>query len=105
MGTEPNVKQGATASTPIFIAGQIAGVLVRDALDFRFVAVDRRFLVLDGSRFRDAEAARQSAVRLEQATAADQSTPDSEDCRVWSSRGGRDHGRLHGTPLHAALDG
>jgi hypothetical protein len=81
MGTEPNVKQGATASTPIFLAGQIAGVLVQEDLGFRFVAVDHRFSVLDGSRFRNAESARQSAVRLVQAT-AEQVNPDREDRRV-----------------------
>jgi hypothetical protein len=82
MGTEPNVKQGVAASTPILLADQIAGVLVQEDLGFRFVAVDRRFFVLDGSRFRNEEAARQSAVRLVQAT-AEQVNPDREDRGVW----------------------
>jgi hypothetical protein len=57
------------ATLPIMISDQIAGVLVAESRRWRFVAVDRRFAVLDGSRFGQAEAARQSAVRLARAAA------------------------------------
>ncbi len=52
------------ATTPIIVSNLFAGVLVTDDRRFRFVAVDRRFDVLDGSRFGDPEAARLSAARL-----------------------------------------
>jgi hypothetical protein len=51
------------------IADLIAGVLVPEDRSFRFVAVDRRFGMLDGSRFGHAEAVRQSAARLAKAVA------------------------------------
>jgi hypothetical protein len=38
-------------TVPVTAADQLAGFLVRDAARFRFVAADRRFGILDGSRF------------------------------------------------------
>ena len=61
------MRHRADATLPIMVSDQIAGVLVADRRRWRFVAVDRRFGVLDGSRFGRAEAARQSAVRLARA--------------------------------------
>ena len=55
------------ASMPIMVSDLIVGVLVPEDQQFRFIAVDRRFRMLDGSRFRQAEAARLSAVRLAKA--------------------------------------
>jgi hypothetical protein len=57
------------ATTAIIVSDLLAGVLVTENRRFRFVAVDGRFGVLDGSRFPDADAARQSAARLADATA------------------------------------
>jgi len=55
------------ASMPIMVSDLIVGVLVPEDQQFRFIAVDRRFRMLDGNRFRQAEAARLSAVRLAKA--------------------------------------
>ena len=81
---------------PIMASDMIAGVLVAENRCFRFVAVDRRFRVLDGSRFGHAEAARQSAVRLAKA-AAEHETADPEYCLARSSGAGRHDGRTHAT--------
>lgn len=64
---------------PILVSDVIAGVLVAEEQYFRFVAVDRRFRMLDGSRYGHAEAARQSAVRLAKA-AADRDFDEQDHC-------------------------
>lgn len=61
------------SAVPVTVGGQLAGFLVRDAARLRFVATDRRFGVLDGSRFcrpRDARAAAERLARLVGAEAA-----------------------------------
>ena len=63
------------STMPILVSDVIAGVLVAEEQYFRFVAVDRRFRMLDGSRYGHAEAARQSAARLAKA-AADKDSDD-----------------------------
>ena len=69
----------SSAPTPIIVADRLAGVLVTEDRRFRFVAVDRRFRVLDGSRLARPDAARQSAVRLADAT-TEQEIGDQEGC-------------------------
>jgi hypothetical protein len=69
------------ATTAIIVSDLLAGVLVTENRRFRFVAVDGRFGVLDGSRFPDADAARQSAARLADAT-ADRETPERDGCSL-----------------------
>ncbi|MEK0085647.1 hypothetical protein [Benzoatithermus flavus] len=51
-------------AVPVTVADLLAGVLVGEPTDLRFVALDRRFRVLDGSRFRRPDAARRAARRL-----------------------------------------
>jgi hypothetical protein len=52
------------SAVPVTVADLLAGVLVGGPTELRFVALDRRFKVLDGSRFRRADAARRAARRL-----------------------------------------
>ena len=64
---------------PVSVADLLVGIIVDDERGFRFVAVDRRFRVLDGSSFRRLDDARQAASRVARATA-----PIGEE--VWWSR-------------------
>ena len=64
---------------PVNVADLLVGVVVDDERGFRFVAVDRRFRVLDGSSFRRLGDARQAASRVARAT-----VPIDEE--VWWSR-------------------
>lgn len=62
-------------TVPVTAANQLAGFLVRDESRFRFVAADRRFGILDGSRFSrlpDAERAVQRVADLVRDEAAGQ---------------------------------
>lgn len=49
---------------PIVENERVAGLLVGEARDRRFVAIDRRFTLLDGSRFPRADTARDAVRRL-----------------------------------------
>lgn len=57
--TEP-----CAGAMPVTVADRLAGFVVRDAASLRFVAIDRRFGVLDGSRFPRLDAARHAAARI-----------------------------------------
>jgi hypothetical protein len=51
-------------AVPVTVADLLAGFLVGEPTNLRFVALDRRFDVLDGSRFHRPDAARHAARRL-----------------------------------------
>jgi hypothetical protein len=73
--------------SPVVVSDHLAGVLVGDGRRLRFVAVDRRFRMLDGSRFTHPEAAHRSAVRLARAT-AERGPGEPEGCRSTTARRG-----------------
>ena len=57
----------AASAAQVTVDDRLAGLLLEDAGRLRFVAVDRRFAVLDGSRFyrrRDAQLAAERVARL-----------------------------------------
>jgi len=58
-------------AVPLTVAGQVTGFLVQDSARFRFVAADRRFTVLDGSKFVRLPDAQRAADRLAAALAAE----------------------------------
>ena len=56
----------STSAAPVTVDSRLAGLLLEEAGRFRFVAVDRRYAVLDGSRFyrrRDAQLAAERVAR------------------------------------------
>ena len=58
------------ATVPIVMGGTMRGLLVRDGLDYRFVATDPQLTLLDGSRFRRPGVARSAAARMMRAAGA-----------------------------------
>lgn len=59
------------AAVPVRVADRIAGYVVADDIRLRFVAADRRFTVLDGSRFWHLGDAQRAADRLARTTAGE----------------------------------
>jgi hypothetical protein len=51
-------------AVPVTVADLLAGVLVGEARNLRFIALDRRFGVLDGSRFPRLDDAERAASRI-----------------------------------------
>lgn len=51
-------------AVPVTVANLLTGFVVPEAARFRFVAVDQRFGVLDGSRFTRPDDARRAAMRM-----------------------------------------
>jgi hypothetical protein len=51
-------------AVPVTVADQLAGFLVQDTARLRFVAADRRFALLDGSRFARSADAQRAADRI-----------------------------------------
>jgi hypothetical protein len=76
------------AVAPVVVSDRLAGVLVGDKGRLRFVAVDRRFRMLDGSWFARPEAAHRAAVRLARAT-AERRLGRPEGCTPIAARCGR----------------
>ena len=74
--------------TPVVVSDLLAGILVGEDGRLRFVAVDRRFRMLDGSRFARPEAAHRSAVRLARA-AAERGLDEPKGCRSIAACRGR----------------
>ena len=60
----------------IEVRGSTAGLAVPEPEGFRFIAADRRFTILDGSRFRRLHALRQAAWQLD--TIASAPLPEAE---------------------------
>lgn len=52
---------------PITVAGRLVGLLRRETMRLRFVALDSRFALLDGSRFWRLADAQEAAIRLDRA--------------------------------------
>lgn len=69
------MNQATFAPVPVKVADRIAGFVVADAARLRFVAADRRFDVLDGSRFSHVRDAQRAADRLAR-TALDEAGPE-----------------------------
>ena len=68
------------SAVPVTVAQQLAGFLVHDEARLRFVATDRRFGVLDGSRFSRPRDARRAAVRLARVIRHDGEAPGAGGC-------------------------
>lgn len=72
------MREANVSAVPVRVADRIAGYVVEDKERLRFVALDRRFGVLDGSRFWHMHDAQRAADRLARITVGE---TRAGDCR------------------------
>jgi hypothetical protein len=66
------MREAIVSAMPVRVADRIAGYVVEDKERLRFVAADRRFGVLDGSRFWHLRDVQRAADRLARVTLGEQ---------------------------------
>ena len=68
------------SAVPVTVADLLAGVLVGEASNLRFIALDRRFGVLDGSRFPRLDDAERAASRIARLVVGEPPRPTPAAC-------------------------